>query len=236
MWEFLTARHFYSVFNFYLDYYGINHVEGTPGNDALEGTDSADSIHAHAGDDRVSAGGGNDIVYGDDGNDFLYGGAGNDTLYGGPGNDTLLGDSGNDYLDGGPGTDLYWGSAGADTYVAGSYDFDVIRLHLGDSPAVTGRADTLVCNPAWILDVVTIDVPADTDRLIDRYYSSATSIEEAAAEAQSIAAQAVYPPDAIGLMNKDLGRAYLMLDLDQNGDFETGLNVKGSGMPPIRVV
>lgn len=233
MWEFLNARHYYSVVQFYLDYY-VNQINGTPDNDRLEGTDGVDGIHAGAGNDHVSAGGGNDIVYGDDGNDFLFGGAGNDTLYGGPGNDTLLGDSGNDYLDGGPGTDLYWGSAGADTYVAGSYDFDVIRLHLGDSPAVTGRADTLLCNPGWLLDAVKIDVPADTFQFVDRYISSVTSIEEAAAQAQVIAAQD--PADAMAFMNRDLGIAYLVLDLDQNGDFETGMNIKGRSVPPIVLI
>lgn len=233
MWEFLAARHYYSVVQFYLDYY-TNQINGTSGDDRLEGSARVDGIHAGAGNDHVSAGGGNDIVYGDDGHDSLFGGTGNDTLYGGPGNDTLLGDSGDDYLDGGPGTDLYWGSAGADTFVMGRYHGDVVRLYPGDSPAITGQADTLNCNPDWILDIATIDIPADTDRIVDRHASSVTSIEEAAAEARSIATQR--PTDAMVLVNQEQRRAYLMLDLDQNGDFETGLNIKGSGVPPIRVI
>lgn len=231
MWEFITS-YLRPLRDF--AFHDINRMSGTPNNDRIDGTESADGIHAGAGNDHVSAGGGTDIVYGDDGDDILFGGAGNDTLYGGNGDDVLLGDSGNDYLDGGPGADLYWGSAGADTFVMGRFHNDIARLYPGDSPAITGQADTLICNPAWLLDITTIDIPADTDRILDRHASSVTSIEEAAAEAQSIAAQ--HPTDAMVLVNQAQKRAYLMLDLDQNGDFETGLNIKGSGVPPMRVI
>ncbi|QQS10754.1 MAG: hypothetical protein IPK81_14025 [Rhodospirillales bacterium] len=61
--------------------YGIEHLIGGTGNDALTGS---------ARDNSLSGGAGNDVVSGGDGDDELEGGAGNDSLEGGSGNDTAI--------------------------------------------------------------------------------------------------------------------------------------------------
>jgi len=82
-----------------IEWFGINGIHGTDGNDTLQLTQSG-------------------ALYGWDGNDILTGSAGNDALFGG---------AGNDVLDGGAGNDLLYGGTGDDTYLFGrGYGHDTI--------------------------------------------------------------------------------------------------------------
>jgi hypothetical protein len=204
-------------------------IYGTAGDDSIVGTADHDTIYALAGDD------------------WVLGGAGDDTLVGGNGgdgynrlSDTLIGDAGSDYLDGsGQDWDYLWGGADADTYLVNR---DAIRLFLGESPAYTGGADTVLLEDPIGLR---FDVPA-YDYVVNAGYvggdsgqvlainTSATSIEEAAAYAEAHIANIVqgwsslghdYVSDGLYLYNEQQDTGYMVLDLDQDGTFESGLIV-----------
>ncbi|AUH66548.1 calcium-binding protein [Paracoccus zhejiangensis] len=55
---------------------GVNHIEGTSGNDVLDGTDGHDRLSGFAGDDRLNGGADEDLFDGGRGNDTIDGGSG----------------------------------------------------------------------------------------------------------------------------------------------------------------
>jgi serralysin len=85
--------------------YGIEHLEGSAGNDTLVGSDVANTLRGGGGNDILKGYGGQDQLHGSAGDDVLTGGDWDDYLYGGPGNDTYVGGSVNLFEEGGQGID-----------------------------------------------------------------------------------------------------------------------------------
>ena len=81
---------------------GVEHIEGTGGDDVIcvPDRDDRDAFHT------VDAKGGDDVILGGAGVEWVDAGAGSDVVYGG---------GGADRLDGGPGIDTIYGGAGLDT-------------------------------------------------------------------------------------------------------------------------
>jgi Ca2+-binding RTX toxin-like protein len=106
-------------------YFGIEGVIGSQGNDILRGSINGDNLFGDAGNDQLYGGLGNDLLsggtglnslFGEDGNDTLVGGAEADTLTGGAGADIVNADGGNDLVNAlVVGEDTIDGGAGIDT-------------------------------------------------------------------------------------------------------------------------
>jgi hypothetical protein len=214
---------------------------GTNDADWIQTGAQEDIITANGGNDTVFAGDGSDAVYGGTGDDFEFGGNGSDWLYGEDGNDTLLGDDGNDSLNGGNGNDMLWGGTGADRLTGGPGS-DTFIIHDGDSPSYTGAADTVTdfqfAPLSGVIDL--IDVP---NGVLERphnfvFETGATSIEQAAVQAQEIAPHlGTYWNGPLGaggvgamlICNAETDKGYLVMDIDANGTFETGVILQGFG-------
>ena len=106
-------------------YFGIEGVIGSQGNDILRGSINGDNLFGDADNDQLYGGLGNDLLsggaglnslFGEDGNDTLVGGAEADTLTGGAGADIVNADGGNDLVNAlVVGEDTIDGGAGIDT-------------------------------------------------------------------------------------------------------------------------
>jgi Ca2+-binding RTX toxin-like protein len=238
---------------------GNDTLYGEEGADFLSGGVGNDILHGGTGNDTLwgdnGAQTGTDTLFGQSGDDFLFGGASGDYLDGGDDNDRLLGDSGNDFLVGGNGYDTIWGGAGADIIVESGRGIDTIQIFLGDSFAFTGLADTILTASDWqVTDrgsalgsqhVSFIQVSGDVlGGGMPVGYTNATSIEGAATEAgrqiaSYYAANATYLADSVNeygqthgvyLYNATQDRGYLLLDLDVNGSYETGVIFEGESI------
>lgn len=148
---------------------------------------------------------------------ILDGGAGDDILAGDKGKDTLLGGSGKDVLTGGMDADILTGGAGSDTFV---------YLFTDSSTLTTSKADTI---SDWSVDDKIDTKIAGT---ANNFYAAAVSgdvdtIEEAAAIAKSTA-----PSTDIAyayLYNSDKHIGFLIMDIDNNDVFETGIVLAKTG-------
>lgn len=125
----------------------------TASGELIFGSDLEDIIDGLAGDDAIQGAGGDDQLIGNAGLDDLFGQEGHDTLFGGDGNDYLDGGSGDDELRGGPGADVFFGHGGQDTFVIAAGDGS---NRLSD-----------------------FEIDADTIRLIDSGFSSASQVIDA---------------------------------------------------------
>jgi Ca2+-binding RTX toxin-like protein len=148
---------------------------------------------------------------------ILDGGDGNDILAGSKGTDTLLGGSGKDVLDGGIGADILTGGAGSDTFV---------YLSTYISAPTTGKADTIT---DWSVDDRIDTKIAGTE---NNFYAAAVSgdvdtIEEAAAIATSTAPSTDIAYAYLYNSAKHIG--FLIMDIDNNDKFETGIVLAKTG-------
>jgi RTX calcium-binding nonapeptide repeat (4 copies) len=234
--------------------WGQDTLHGDNGNDTLYGEEGNDFLSGGLGNDALYGGFGNDTLWGDngaqagsdylygqDGNDVLFGGASSDYLDGGDGDDQLLGDSGDDVLVGGRGGDVLWGGGGADTILLngpgeGIFGVDTILLYQGDSLAFTGGADTIVESRDGMTQLVGIRLHSDAlGAYVPSTYTNATTIEGAADEAGTQVANwyAAHSDDdrpqshAIYLYNAAQDQGYLVIDMDLDGSYETGVIFAG---------
>lgn len=167
--------------------------------------------HAIALPGIVGTAAGNWLV-GTEHDDNIYGLDGNDLIFGGAGNDLIVGGRGKDYMD---------GNAGADTF----------RIGLGDSGITSDTADVIA---HFKQDDGYVGFLGDHIEVNDYVMSHQTltavgrfdSIEDAAAAAQAA-------NDAIGgaagsALYKSLTTTYLLMDLDGDHKFETGVQLTGT--------
>ena len=112
--------------------YGLEEIEGTPGDDLIQTQPETVVTFGEGGDDTI-VGTDSDYenIFGDEGDDVIFGEGGEDLLIGGPGNDLISGGTGNDELYGNEGTDTLFGGAGDDIL------YDAIAV-TGDAPSVPG--------------------------------------------------------------------------------------------------
>jgi Ca2+-binding RTX toxin-like protein len=179
------------------------------------------------GMDIWGGGSGNDFAWGDAGTDFLYGYGGNDYLNGGAGNDFLNGGEGMDTIVGGTGRDIMTGGIGGDTFVF---------TGAGESGVTTATADIITDfgNNFWD----NIDVPSWIANGSNRVFTgtSVNSIELATTVATNLD-HAIAGHDAAMLFaNYGQNTSYLVMDMDLNGSYETGVVLQGMGNPTSTVL
>lgn len=188
---------------------------------SLEGGAGADTLHGRYGSDDLRGHDGNDTLFGGGGSDHLYGGLGNDKLYGGSGADVLFGDEGDDLLVGGTGQDILKGGDGNDTY----------RFAIGDSGVNGDTADHIVDfkqDPGrygYLGDRIEANhyvMTHETLALSGNYGSIEGAAEIAMRHNIDHAGSAL-------VADHSTGNAYLFMDQDGDGTFETGVVIEGGG-------
>jgi len=174
------------------------------GNDTFIGDNWANTIRGY---------GGNDTLIGGAGNDTLYGGAGNDRLYGGADSDILYGGTGQDYLSGGDGSNMF------------------VFQHAGEGGLTTGTVDHITDLKMWDR----IDVP---DAVMNGEHfvvqnTSITSIEQALGAANYFDSALYGDSNATASLwaNPTTNTSYLLLDMNADGTYDTGVVLEGVGHP-----
>lgn len=197
---------------------------GTDGDDIMNGSWSIrdEIFYAGAGNDQIYGGAGRDGIDGGDGNDLLDGGAGDDDLRGGAGDDRIIGGAGADKLKGGE---------GADTFVFNFGDTIFRPYQLGD----TGPMN----NDSFTADRISdfrfndrIDVPDELtadDRSQIVFGASANSLTESVFRAHMIN-NASSGPDQYVFLFAGQDHSYLVMDMDMDGIFESGVTLFNLGV------
>lgn len=172
------------------------------GNDTLYGNDSANVFYGYGGDDWL---------FGNGGDDTLYGGAGRDHLLGGTGNDTLVGGMGADTLNGGDGADRF------------------VFTTPGEGGLTSSTVDAIQDLQMWDRIDVPDAVLNGTHHVVQN--TSVTSIEMALGLANFFDAYNDTNATASLWANPTANLSFLLLDLDTNGTYDTGVVLQGIGNP-----
>ncbi|MES2195120.1 MAG: hypothetical protein V4517_11930 [Pseudomonadota bacterium] len=174
-----------------------------------------DTLYGDHSGNTLSGYGGNDTLFGYDGNDKLNGGAGNDRLYGGADNDILYGGTGKDLLTGGSGNDAF------------------VFKFAGESGLTSATADVIKDLQMWDR----IDVP---DAVLNGHHSvvqntSVTSIEQALGLANYFDSALYGDSNATASLwaNPTTNTSYLLLDLNTDGTYDSGVILEGIGNPGL---
>ena len=196
--------------------------QGTDGDDVMNGVWSIrdEIFYGGAGNDQIFGGAGRDGLSGGDGNDWLDGGAGDDDIRGGAGDDRIIG---------GPGVDKLQGGEGGDTFVFNFGDTIFTPRLLGQ----TGPEDM------YSADRISdfrfndrIDVPDELtadDRSQIVFGASANSLTESAFRAHMINS-ASSGPDQYVFLFAGQDHSYLVMDMDMDGLFESGVTLFNLGV------
>ncbi|WP_430912551.1 calcium-binding protein [Methylobacterium sp. sgz302541] len=172
---------------------------------------------------------GNDYIMGSQGNDRLYGGGGNDSLYGFLGKDWIDGGDGNDFIVAGDG-DVIIGGRGKDIMIDNGvnvWDRDTFVFNLGDTGTTTETADVIM----RFTQFDRIDVPqivVDGPHL-GMVTTSIDSIEDAVSFARlSDKLNGSHHNTAYLFSNIGQETSYLVMDMDGNGSYESGVVMTNS--------
>jgi Ca2+-binding RTX toxin-like protein len=204
--------------------WGNDHIAGGNGNDTLSGGYGNDTLYGGRGTDVLYGGAGSDSLDGGDDWDWIYSGDGNDGLSGGEGNDILYGEGGDDVINGGEHRDLIVGGTGRDLMFGGA-DSDLFVYQYGDSFAYTNSADVII---DW-----------QGDRLISSAGSGYTEFEANVGSIEHAAWLANHFDDAgyfaagtgnVYIYNATTDIGYLLMDLDNDSTFESGVVVVGANL------
>jgi Ca2+-binding RTX toxin-like protein len=213
---------------------GRDTIDGGPGDDLINGDEDVDFIDGGDGNDTISGGGDQDDIYGSLGNDFINGGESGDFINGGPGDDILYGggDAADDYIVGGAGDDFIWGGLGWDYHLEGGSGDDTFYISHAEESGIWEQ-DIIYdfsYNGRYNGDHDKIDLPiAGTSGNFLWASTNAVEMHEAFPEAnQNYSNQGL---TYLYLANADPveNRGFLLGDLDGNGSFETGIELRGAG-------
>lgn len=173
---------------------------------------------------RIHGSNGADFLFGTDENDQLYGYGSADFLFGGSWNDYLSGGAGNDYLYGGDGYDTICGGSGKDTMSSGSnkHETDTFLFNVGDSGTTTATADVITDLSRF--DHISGGLWVDIGPKAAHISNGVNSIEEAMAYTRLYERLDGENHNlAVMWLNPAENRSYLLMDIDSNGSYETGL-------------